>query len=209
MDRGMSAAMIASIAAPHVQIANMIDLALDSGTVRMTDAAVGLSWSGQPYTALHMLSVSDIAESDTYSEPRVTLALSGVDQAVIALVMLEDYLNRRAYVRKAVFDDTHAVVSPCLFFAGRLDRPVVMTDPDDGTCTVAIDIVARSTPLGQARGRLTSTSSQSLHFPDDQGFDDVNNEDDVIIWGRQGHRVYAGGRKSGMIWPTAGSSPFY
>lgn len=199
MDRGMTGAMVSALSGDAVQLCHLVELSL-SPTVYLTDAAVQLTWSGNVYQPSHLLSVSDVEETADYQEQRVSVGLSGVDQSVIALLLIYEYINRPAVIRKAVFDgDRTVVVDPCVVMRGRLDRPVIRTDPEAGTCDVSIDIVGRSTPLGQHRGRYTNSTSQQLHFTGDRGFEYVNDDDTMLIWGQVGHRT--GYRQSRSVQP--------
>lgn len=191
-DRGMSGAMLAALTDDPVNVCHLLEFEL-SPTVYLTDAAFTLEWSGNTYVPSSLLGVDDITESLDYAEQRVSVVLSGVDQAAIALFLQYEYLNRVATIRKAVFDeDRVVVVDPCIVMRGRLDKPVVATDPEAGTCTVSIDIVGRSTPLGQHRGRMTNSASQHLWWPGDDGFEHVNGDDETLIWGKEGARIGSG-----------------
>lgn len=212
-DRGMTGAMISALAQESVNVCHLLEVSLDVQTVYLTDAAFALTWNGNTYLPSSLLSIEDVTETLGYEEQRVSVVLSGVDQAAIALFLLYEYINRPATVRKAVFDaDRVVVIDPCVLMSGRLDRPVVATDPEAGTCTLSVDIVGRSTPLGQHRGRTTSSASQQLFFAGDLGFEHVNGDEEVLIWGQVGQRIRSsrGSQHSwgGSAWtPSWGRNP--
>jgi hypothetical protein len=179
--------MITALSEPSVRLCHLLELDL-SPTVYLTDAAVQINWNGNTYFPSAVLSFSDIGETMDMALERVTVALSGVDQTIIAVLLLYEYINRAARLRRAMLTEELTVIAdPNVLIAGRLDSPLVATDPESGTCTASIDIVSRWTPLGHRRGRYTNTEHQALFFSTDRGFDDVAETDEVIIWGKAGH----------------------
>jgi len=193
MDRGMTGAMITELQKESCTLCHLLTIELDAETVYLTDAAVNLSWNGQTYLASHFLSFSDINETTELVRNSCTVVLSGVDQAVTALLLIYEYAGRKASIRKAALDANLTVIaSPCLIISGRIDKPVIATDPESGTCTASIEIVSRFSPLFTRRALYTNDEVQQSRYPGDKGFEHVHEEDEVIIWGSQGHRVRLG-----------------
>lgn len=188
MPRNLTGAMVSALAQPSVMMCHLLELTL-SESVYLTDAAVSLSWSGNVYQSAQLMSFSDVRESVDLALDRVTVGLSGVDQSVIALLLLYEYLNRPARIYKAVFDESWTVLAdPNPLIVGRLDKPAIATDPESGTCTATIDIVSRFSPLGRRRGRYTNDADQQLHFPGDLAMQHVADAETTLVWGRRGHR---------------------
>lgn len=154
--------------------------------VYMTDAWRQIEWGGNVYLASqYPLTVSGFGETAELLVNSCTITLSGVDQTIIATLLLETYFDRRVRVRLAMLDEAGAVVAdPVLVFEGRMSRPVIATDPDGGTCTCAIECSSVWADFERLPGRHTNDAEQQSYFPGDRGFEHVERIPAQIFWGR-------------------------
>lgn len=186
MDRGMTAGMLTELAKDVNRPIHLVEIEWPTLTVRLTDAAVNLTWNSQTWLASQYLGFSGLEESADLIIPRCTITLSGVDQSVVSLLLQDSYFNRPARLRKGFITDAlQVVVDPKILVDGRLDRPIITTNPDDGTCVASIDIVSRLAAFETGTGRHTNNEDQQKFFPGDLGFQYVSSEAEQILnWGQ-------------------------
>ena len=152
--------------------------------IYMTDAAIDISWNGNVYLSSRALGFSGISETSELLVNSCSISLSGVDQAVIAILLQETYLNRKCKVRTAMLDAALQVIAdPVLIFDGRMNRPVISVDPDSGTVVCAVEGVSHWTDFERRPGRHTNDTEQQNIFPGDKGFANVGVIPDTIVWG--------------------------
>lgn len=152
--------------------------------IYLTDGPVNLTWNGQTYTASQYLGFSSIQETSDLLVNSVTISLSGVDQLVVAALLQETYLNRKIKIRTAMLDSAYGVIAdPVLIFDGRMNRPAVAVDPDNGTVVCTVEGVSHWTDFERRRGRHSNDVEQQALFPGDLGFAQVPTIKDQIFWG--------------------------
>jgi hypothetical protein len=208
MNRNMTGGVIAALSQPSLKVCHLLDLDL-SEPAYLTDAPSGFTWAGKAYAPSHLLRFGEITESLDLALHRTSVTISGVDQSGIAYLLLYEYLNRSARIYKALMTDALEIIAdPVLLVSGRLDGPVVATDPEQGLCEISMDIVSRETPLGRSRARYTNPASQALLFPDDQGFEHVSEVEQTLVWGGKGHFTGTSIPRGAGPRNTDGSAPF-
>lgn len=187
MSRGVDASMLSALQAQQVQVAHLVDVELDSGTIYVTDAWRPITYASNTYSALgHFLGIDAIDETTQLRVNDATLSLSGVDQSWVSSVLSEQVVNRRIKVRWVVLDASWAVVgTPLLVLDGRMDDPVIEEDPDSGQSTVAVRAVNIWSDFERTNGRRTNAGSQSRDFPADKGFQYVHQAGRAVVWGRR------------------------
>lgn len=152
--------------------------------VRLTDGPVNISWGGYTWTASQFLSFSPVQETASLLANSVTVGLSGVDQAVLAILLQERYLRRRAKIYLAALDEGLEVIGDALMLIdGRMDKPSITVDPDSGTVTATVEVVSIWSDLDRTSGRHTNNSEQQALYPGDLGFEPVASLPSELYWG--------------------------
>lgn len=152
--------------------------------IYLTDAGINLDWNGHLYLASQFLGFSGINETSQVLANTCTVTLSGVDQAVVAILLQESYLNRRLRIRTAVLNEALAVIAdPVLVFDGRMNRPAINVDPDSGAVTCSVEGTSIWSDFERRRGRHTNDAEQQSIFAGDKGFAQVSVLPDNIFWG--------------------------
>ena len=175
--RGASVAVLAELALQANQPAHLFELrfdATDGGTLYFTDSYRAITWNNQIYSAGgHLISFSGLTESAELRIADVKGQLSGVDQTMIAQILLKQYLDRRLLIYKAFFDEaTQAIkVDPFPIHDGRMDEPTIDEDPGTGKSIVQITSHDQFADFERRAGRHTNPADQNLHFPNDRCFD--------------------------------------
>ena len=183
MERSMTPAMLTEIAAAECRPVHLLEVDFNP-TIYLTDAGTNVAWNGNTYLTSVFLQFSDVAEDRELLIQRCTIGLTGVDQAIIALLLQDDYLGRAVRIRKAMLTSAlQVIVDPCLIMDGRMDRPVIATDPESGTCDCSVDVISRWSPLARPSGRHTNDADQQTLFPGDRGFENIPKMPQTIVWG--------------------------
>lgn len=184
--RGFSAGVLAQANATQNAPFHLFEAYFDSGTAYATDAARDVVWGGHTYLANgQFLGFDGVAEAADLQVTEAHVQLSGVDQTWVALVLAENYIDRRIVIYKAFLDPaTDAlVVDPGAIFDGRMDSPTIEEDPDSGKCTVTLTATSHWTDFERRPGRHTNLTEQQIHFPTDTGFRYVSEQTRQITWG--------------------------
>ena len=172
----------------QVNIVHLLEVELDAptGTLRLTTAGIDLEHEGNTYTrAGHLLSVGDVEETTALLVHSLTVSLSGVDQALTALVLQELYIDRTLRVWRGILEPGGGVLdSAFVIFEGRIDKPVIDEDPEAGTSTVQLTAASAWVDFERKPGRRTNHDQQQQHFPDDLGFEFASEIFRDLPWGR-------------------------
>ena len=184
--RGLSAAALTQINAAQNAPFHLFEAYFDSGTAYATDAARDVAWGGHTYLANgNLLGFSGVQESADLQVTEAQVQLSGVDQTWVALVLAENYIDRRIVIYKAFLDTaTDAlIVDPGAIFDGRMDSPTIEEDPGSGKCTVTLTATSHWVDFERRPGRHTNLAEQKSFFPTDTAFRYVTEQTRTITWG--------------------------
>ncbi len=152
--------------------------------IYLTDAGTNLTWNGNAYLASQFLGFSAISETADLLVNSVTVSLSGVDQAVIAILLQETYLHRKLKIRTAMLDASLSIIAdPTLRFEGRIKSATIAVEPDSGTVTCAVDASSHWADFEARNGRHSNHAEQQRLFPEDMGFRQVSTLDREVYWG--------------------------
>lgn len=179
---------IAAHSGEQVRLVHLLELELDdpTGTLRLTDAPIDLVHDGETYTrAGHLLGVGDIEETAALLVNNITVTLAGVDQALTALVLAEDYIDRVLRVHRGLLHSNRQELAEAfVIFEGRVNRPALSEDPEDGSSTVALEASSAWVDFERTPGRTTNHDQQQQYFPGDLGFEFASEIFRDLPWGR-------------------------
>ena len=186
-DRNMSSEMLAEVNADENHPFNLISVALDSGTVYLTDSFKTITYGGNDYLATgHFLGFDSIPESAMIEVATVTGTLSGVDKTYISALLSEDYIDRSVEVYKGFYNSSmQPVVNPLLVFGGTINGATINEDPEGGTCEIELSVSSIFSNFERLNGRHTTDAEQQFHFSGDKGFEfcsEVDGKD--LHWGK-------------------------
>ena len=184
MNRGASAGFLTELAQAKNAPVWLVDVYFDSSTDRMTGAFKNITVGGNTYYAFgHFLNFSGLSETEGMNIPNVTMQLSGVDQAWIAVALATPYLDRRMVISKTFIDASGAVtIAPVVIFDGRMDGMAIADNPGS-TSTVSITATNQFADFNFAPGRHTNMAEQNVFFPDDLFFEYSSSVALDITWG--------------------------
>jgi len=193
-DRGATAAVRAEWGAAQTRVVHLMEMYLDSTTVRASDAPFRIEWQGNAFLPNgQFLNFSGVEDSAELRDSRVTVTLSGVDQVHISDALQEKYLERRFVIYRAFLDAANALIlDPVPLFDGKMDKMRIAEDPSPGAtpgpgignCSVTVEATAHWSDFGRRPGRHTNDNEQKLHFPGDKFFEFASEINKPILWGR-------------------------
>lgn len=186
MPRTFSAAATAVLLRDQVQTCSLMALHTTAGIARATDWAFDIDWDGNAYLSLgHILGFSDIVETPDLEFTPLTVSLSAVDQAYVALALQGSLVQQRLQVWRALMQNNGALISqPVLVWEGRMDGVVIEDDPDTGASTVSVTSWSEFGDLSAKRGRLTTDPMQQKLFPGDTFFLYSSDAPKDLPWGQ-------------------------
>lgn len=185
MARGIDANLIAAFEAESVQPFYAIELAFDSGTVRLWTGQRDALIDGEIYTATGaLLSIGEVEEVSDLSAKGMTVTLSGISSSITSIALQEPYLGRAARVLVGALNvSTGAIIGAHEIFSGLLDDMRIQRAANSVTVTVAIE--NRLVALQRPNIRRYTSENHKLRHPGDTFFDFVTGlQDKEVTWGR-------------------------
>lgn len=182
--RGMTAAMQTEVAQQQLRMFHLLELYF-SVTGYLTTGNRDIVWGGNTYSALgNWLSFGEVDESADLRAGSVNIGLSGVNQANISTALTENFIERRAVIRRGFFDaNNQVIIDPVILFDGRIDSWSLHEDVDNNTSTITWQAATHWIDFERAAGRRTNHDDQQVWFPGDRGFEFAAETDD-IVWGK-------------------------
>lgn len=170
----------------HTFISNApYDITVDTSVPSMgIDDGNGNPLGVQTFTALGpFLQFGNVDESADFQINSVTVTLGGVRDGDLALFLDNQYLDQPIKLFRVWYTGDGAMIDdPVMIFDGRIDKPVISDDPDNG---ITIGCAASSQWVDYERraGRHTNPSEQVFFFPGDTGFKFANIAIKDLKWG--------------------------
>jgi hypothetical protein len=177
------AAATASVSRPVL----LVRLAYDSADVLVCSLGRNISWDwnsdgvAETFVGVGILgAVSDLEETGRGQASAVSLELNGVDQAALALALLETYQGRDARIWLGFRDGGQLVDAPVLLWRGRMDTQTI--DLPEGKIT--LDVASRLQDWERQRTRRYTDEDQQAAYPGDLGVQFVSRTAEFeLIWG--------------------------
>lgn len=185
-DRGMSAAMLAEIAKSEVLTCLLVEMYVDSGTLYFTDAYMDLTWNSNTYSSAgNFLSISDITESINDEIPSISLVLSGVPAANVAIALSQDVIDRQVIIRRAYLDASYLVITdPLELFNGNISSYPTIRD-NRGSSSISFDVSSHWADFERVAGRRTNNEDHQVDYPGDTFFLFASEIIKDAPWGRK------------------------
>lgn len=182
--RGLTAGMLAAIAAGTVRPAIFFEGEYNGGTLRLWTGVGTTSWNGQSWTGGgQLLGISPLGEATDVAAVGFTVTLSGMPSALISIALASVRQGKPGTLWLALYDSAGAlIVDPYQLQKGRFDITVIEDAGD--TCTIAAQYESRLIDLERARERRYTHEDQQIDYVGDLGFAFVAALQDMqILWG--------------------------
>jgi hypothetical protein len=183
MSRGLSPAALAAVTAETVLACIAVDLAFDSGHVRLCTAPQSIFIEGEEYLGVGILGgISRVEETAEVKAPAVSVTLAGVPRDAISIALNEHYQGRRATIFMVLLNKvSHAVINdPIILLRGKMDQMLVSFGE---TATVELTITNGLAIWDQAVNRRYTDEEQQRRHPGDKFFRFVSaTAEKNIVW---------------------------
>ena len=130
------------------------------------------------------LNFSNITESSDIRSGQIDMTFTAVDTTTVALLINNEYLNKRVVIYRAVLDNEYNFTSDDIYTV--FDGTIVgyNINESDETAAVTITVASQFADFERTNGRKTNPASQQLHFPGDKGMDFSAQIVKDLKWGR-------------------------
>ena len=153
-------------------------------TVDTNIASMGIGQGTQTFTALGpFLQFGNVDESADFQINQVTITLGGIRDTDLALFLDNQYLDQPVKIFRVWYTgDGDMIDDPVMIFDGRIDKPVISDDPQNGI-TIGCSASSQWVDYERRAGRHTNPSEQIFFFPGDTGFKFANIAIKDLKWG--------------------------
>jgi hypothetical protein len=168
--RDRSSTLQAADQAPHSGGAMLIELSFDSGVLRLVAGPRNVTVGADVYTATGTLLTIDESQEAVDGVEGLNFSLSGLDPAVLPLVVSEPYKGRLVRMLEQRYDgDDAEVEEPQVEYVGRMTAMVSEEDAKSHRHTVSVQTEHFDADAGRSVNLRFSDSEQRRRFPDDRG----------------------------------------
>ena len=192
MTRSIASATQTKLAGRQIFVADLIELQLSTPQYLTTsnididyDSATAPAAGTNTYLAQgQFLDYGNIVESADLRISSIDMTFTAVDTTTIALLMSNDYIDKRVVIYRAVLDEDYSFTSDdiWLMFDGTVTAYTIKET--ENTATVTITIASQFADFLRKNGRRTNPASQNIHFSSDKGMDFSPQIVKDIKWGK-------------------------
>jgi hypothetical protein len=183
LDTSLKTALQADVVLPRL----LIKADFDSGTVYLWSGNGDLSWDGQTWSgASSLLHVTSMEEGTEIKANGTNIVLSGIPSDMLSLALSEQYQGRSVVIYLGAIDSSNTFVTdPIILFRGFMD--IMSINESAETATIGVTVENRLIDFERPRVFRYTSEDQKIKYPDDLGFDFVNDlQDKKIRWGSGG-----------------------
>ena len=192
MARDITAALQTKLDSNRVFVADLIEIHLPT-TLYFTTTNVNLLFNSasapdsgdNTYLAQNQfLGYGEIQESSDLRVGSLQITFTAVDPTMVAVILSNDYINRRVVIYRAILQDDLSFTSDdvYLMFDGYISGYSI--EETGTTATIVLTCASQFADFERTNGRRTNPASQNLHFPTDRGMDFSPQIVKDIRWGK-------------------------
>lgn len=185
MSRTVPAALLTALDGDEIEVFYAVDLAFDSGNMRLWTGYGDKTINSQTYTGTgNLLTIEGLEEASDLSARGTTLTLNGLDSTIISYALTEEYQGRLVTIYWGVGSETVEV------FSGYMDKMTIQDSAESATISLTVESrlivlerpnIRRYTRESHAGVRTAKGLSGSDTF-----FDWLTQlQDKQIVWGRK------------------------
>jgi hypothetical protein len=181
----LPSALAAAVASADVFPFYALELAFDSGTIRLWTGIGDKIIHGETYTGTgRLLEIGELQEVGDLSAQNLSVSLAGLDAAIISLALTENYQGRTARLLFGALNaNTNTVIDAYEIFAGLMD--VMTIQHSANTATISLTIESKLVSLQRPNVRRYTSANHKMRHPGDTFFDFVQPlQDKELAWGR-------------------------
>ena len=183
MTREMTPAMAAAVQGVELHIAYLLDLEFTDQTVRVWTGTDDLVWKGNTYIGAGvLLSIGDSQESVNLTGETIRYGLSGVNPALLAVALAENYQGRPVKLHMGLFNPAtnQLIDDPLRVSAGYIDTMNI--DDAEDSATISMTVENELATLSRTNIRRRTEEDHRLNHPTDSFFTYLDYLPQVITW---------------------------
>lgn len=189
--RTIDSATQANIDSGKLETAHLVEIKLNSSDnlhdyyIHVTEFAHDINYSSNVYYSLgHLLTISNLDQTNDLQIQNATLTFSGIDGVYVSYLFNYEYIDRYICIRRAFLSNGSIVGEPIKLFEGRLNQPTIQDNPE-GETIVSLSASSYLSDFDRKPARHTNHVEQSSRFEGDTFFKNWGVIDRDIIWGRE------------------------
>lgn len=192
MTRQLPASLQTKLAERTVFTADLIELHL-ADSLYLTSTNIDIDWDSPtaPDAGVNtyvsqgqFLNFGNIIESSDLRVGQLDMTFTAVDTATIALLINNEYLNKRVVIYRAIINEDYSFTNDDVYtiFDGRILGYSIREETN--TATIVITVASQFADFERTNGRRTNPASQNREFASDQGMNFSAQIIQDIRWGR-------------------------
>jgi len=193
MPRGLDSSIQTALTNRKILAADLVELHF-SPAVYFTNASIDINYDSAtaPDTGTNsylaqgqFIEFSNIKETADVKVNSLDISFTAVDLTTVALVLNNDYIDKRVVLYRVIFNLDGSFDSTKVFqiFDGKINAWSIGETQE--TATLSIQCSSQFADFEKLSGRTTSVASQQLQFPNDDGMEFASKIVKDIRWGRE------------------------
>ena len=179
--RGLSSSVKTELASGSFNMAHLVKLELNT-TYYYTDFNSDVVDGSDTYSSNGFLQgLSSITETSSLNISSTSLSISGVNQTIISDALTNGHLHRTVTIKRAILDDSLAVVGTFEIYKGFIEGMSIMDSEEISSVNFAV--ANHWADFERIEGRGVSPASQNHFFPNDPGFEFADQVSKKLQWG--------------------------
>lgn len=172
MSRDVPGALQTEFDARANYIFHLLEFQFDTPTF-YTDLPYSVTIDGKTYiSAGDLVDIEDVTEELGLKHDTLSVSLSGVNQANIAIALTADYIDKKIILSIGAVDASgNIVVSPMEYYTGIVESNGVDEDANAGTSVIDWVTSSHWSTFEMVSGRRTNDEDQKFYFPGDKGLE--------------------------------------
>jgi hypothetical protein len=192
MTRELAVSLQDKLAGRELFVADLIELHLDTA-LYLTSTNINIDYDSptapdagtNTYLAQgQFLSFGNIVESSDIRVGQIDLTFTAVDTTTIALLLNNDYMNKRVVIYRAILGNDYNFTSDDVFTIFDGSIMAYSIQEQDNTATVVITVATQFADFERTNGRRSNNASQQAVFSGDLGMNFSAQIVKDIKWGR-------------------------
>jgi hypothetical protein len=192
MSRNITAGLQTKLAGRKLFLTDLIELHLDT-PLYFTTTNINLIYnsptsedsSETEYLAQgQFIGYGSVIESADLRVGTMEMTFTAVDSTMVAVVLNNDYIDKRVVIYRAVLNDDYSFTNNDVFmiFDGFINGYNIREERD--TAVLTLECSSQFADFERTNGRRSNPSSQNLYFANDRGMDFSPQIVKDIKWGR-------------------------
>lgn len=193
MARGLNSDIQTALTNRQVLAADLVELHF-TPAVYFTNASIDINYDSTtaPDTGTNtylaqgqFIEFTNIKETADVKVNSLDISFTAVDLTTVALVLNNDYIDKRVVLYRVIFELDGTLNSNKVFqiFDGKINAWTLGETQDSATLTIQCS--SQFADFEKLAGRTTSVASQQLVFPNDTGMEFASQIVKDIRWGRE------------------------